>query len=261
MDNKIVRIRGNDPCPCGSGKRFLDCCVSKGHRYGLLEYGDKRVTFDLDEADNNVTDLLNYCFNNIIVLHNKGGIKVDTDIALRHLRVIYELLDKIFQPFLRHSSCKKGCGECCHQLTWATAIEAEMIRRHIEKRFDHKNRLNLLSRIDETTSHDPGPIVFGKRYPDDVLFKFHESRILCPFLSREDSCIVHESRPFECRKFIAFSHPRECKTMGKIDTYEGAYFPYIYTALECLSTLVYQDLKYRKYLPSWFVDELKLRKA
>jgi hypothetical protein len=61
VDNEIVRIREDDPCPCGSGKRLMDCCVRKGHRCSLLEYGDKRIPFDLDETNNNVTDFLNYC--------------------------------------------------------------------------------------------------------------------------------------------------------------------------------------------------------
>jgi Fe-S-cluster containining protein len=261
VDNKIAGIRGNDPCPCGSGKPYMDCCVSKGHRYALLEYGDQRVIFDSDEADDKVTDVLNYCFNNIIILYNKGGITIDTEKAMKHLRVIYELLDRIFQLFLRHSPCKKGCSECCDQLTWATAIEAEMIHRHIEEKFDHENRLNILSRIHETTRRDPGPIAFGKRFQDDVLSKFLESHNPCPFLSKEGSCVIYESRPFECRAYIVFSDPHECKFAENVDRYEGAYFPYIYTALECLSALVYQDVKYRKYLPSWFVNEFKLRKT
>jgi Fe-S-cluster containining protein len=136
-----------------------------------------------------------------------------------------------------------------------------MIRRHVEEEFDCKRRLNILSRVDETMSHDPGPIVFGGRYQDDVLMKFHECHIPCPFLSREGLCVVYESRPFECRAFIVFSDPRECEALGEISSYEGAYFPHIYTALECLSVLTYQDLRYRKYLPSWFVDEFNLRKA
>lgn len=143
-------------------------------------------------------------------------------------------------------------------MTWATAIEAEMIRGQIEKEFGDDQRLSLVSRIDESTVHHPGPIVFGERYSDDVLSKFHKSRTFCPFLSRKNSCTVYESRPFECRKVIAFSAPSKCKTLGKINSYDAAYFPYIYTALECLSLLVYQELNYRRYLPSWFINELEI---
>jgi preprotein translocase subunit SecA len=33
MDKKVAR---NDPCPCGSGKKYKDCCGKSGPKKGLL---------------------------------------------------------------------------------------------------------------------------------------------------------------------------------------------------------------------------------
>jgi uncharacterized protein YecA (UPF0149 family) len=29
---KIKKVGRNDPCPCGSGKKFKKCCMNKGGR-------------------------------------------------------------------------------------------------------------------------------------------------------------------------------------------------------------------------------------
>ena len=26
----VLKVGRNDPCPCGSGKKYKDCCISKG---------------------------------------------------------------------------------------------------------------------------------------------------------------------------------------------------------------------------------------
>lgn len=30
---KVMEIGRNDPCPCGSGKKYKDCCITKGDRF------------------------------------------------------------------------------------------------------------------------------------------------------------------------------------------------------------------------------------
>jgi len=30
---KVMEIGRNDPCPCGSGKKYKECCIAKGDRF------------------------------------------------------------------------------------------------------------------------------------------------------------------------------------------------------------------------------------
>jgi len=32
---RAVKVGRNEPCPCGSGKKYKDCCLSKGEKHLL----------------------------------------------------------------------------------------------------------------------------------------------------------------------------------------------------------------------------------
>ena len=70
----MAKIGRNQPCPCGSGKKYKRCCLSKdqasraaaaGHaeqhlpRAGPPEYGFFLGEDDLDKLSNRVVDLIN----------------------------------------------------------------------------------------------------------------------------------------------------------------------------------------------------------
>jgi Fe-S-cluster containining protein len=257
VENEIVEIAINNSCPCGSGKQFGDCCVSKGHTYALFDYGGVRFPFDLDASTKDITELMDFCFNNIIRLYEKG---TDINIAtgLRNLGVIYDLLTPILEPFLRNSSCKKGCSECCHLRVDTTAIEADMIQRHVKEHFDHMDKLKLVSRIRENGKYYPEPRTFGEEYPGDLAEGYFQRHIPCPFLSKERACTIYEVRPLLCRTYIVFSNPQQCK-FGELKlAYKGEYFPQLDEAVDCLSALVFRDLQHGRHLPDWFLHEFRL---
>ena len=35
---RTLKVGRNDPCPCGSGKKYKDCCLPKGEKYLLKLY-------------------------------------------------------------------------------------------------------------------------------------------------------------------------------------------------------------------------------
>jgi hypothetical protein len=123
----MTKIGKNDPCPCGSGKKFRRCCKGKGMRFAYLKTGTKRFAYNLDAANAYLEHLSDFCYNRIISAFNrKEGL--DQSTGLEILEQLYVLLDKVLAPFLANSACSKGCKECCNLVLEATPIEADMIR-------------------------------------------------------------------------------------------------------------------------------------
>jgi hypothetical protein len=256
--SEIVRIRKNDSCPCGSGKEFKDCCEAKGHSYAYFKYGRKRVVYDLDETNKNVNDILGFTYDRIVALWNSRTM-IDKERGLDILKTVYGLADKILEPFLRNSSCKKGCHTCCYYLVQIQAIEAETIRRYVRDNFDHGLIADVRGKIDEASTYYPHPVRIGSAYPKKLRDRHFNLHIPCPFLSDEGYCMVYEARPLIARTCIVFSDPELCKSVTdkRIATYEAYYFPQIFTAVELLSSLVYNHIDYEKHVAHWFVDEFR----
>jgi Fe-S-cluster containining protein len=251
----VVRIGMNDLCPCGSRKRFKDCCEGKGHAYGYFEYEGRGFAYDLDETNTKVDEIRHFTYDHIVTFWNNRTM-IDRDRALEILETVYRLTDKILEPFLRNSSCKKGCHECCHLLVQIHAIEAEMIRTYVRENFDPKSISDLRAKIRKASRYYPDPIPIGPAYPDEVRGRYFNLHIPCPFLSTEGLCTVYEARPLIARTHMVFSHPSLCASYDEsVPMYEGDCFPEIFTAIELLSRLVYQDVDYMKHVPHWFLDE------
>lgn len=256
MENQIAEIAGDAPCPCGSKKPFKRCCMSKGHTYAYFGYGEHKFVFDLEETNRNVAELLQFTFDNIVTFHNKASM-IEKEKGLTTLKVIYEMIDRILEPFLRNSSCEKGCNECCFGLIPISPIEAEMIRRSVMEESDGKHRLNIVSKVNEAAVYYPDPINAGEVYPDEVRSLYHSHHIPCPFLSEAGTCTVYGVRPVICRTHITFSRSDNCKANDPVEMYEAYYFPQLFTAVSLLSRLVHEDIEHGKHIGQWFLDEFR----
>jgi hypothetical protein len=60
MDVQAGGIGKTDECPCGSGKNYEDCCEELGITYGLFEFGNRKVVFNVKEVDLAIQDLLGF---------------------------------------------------------------------------------------------------------------------------------------------------------------------------------------------------------
>ena len=65
-------VRQNDPCPCGSGKKYKDCCFLKN--YEKIEPEKKVAYFTLDDG---LTTSRVLSFIDSIPTHNKNGLEPD----------------------------------------------------------------------------------------------------------------------------------------------------------------------------------------
>jgi hypothetical protein len=255
--NGTVTIGRTDLCPCGSGKRFKNCCKGKGNTYAFFEGGDKRFAYDLTETNRHIDSIIN-TYNRIVSLRDDQT-RIDKGKGMEVLATIHRLADKALEPFLRNSSYKKQCHACCYNVIPIHAIEAEMIRRFAKENLNPKRMSDVQAKIDESAPYYPDPFVIGSDYSVEVFRSYYDNQIRCPFLSREGSCIVYKARPLIARTHIVFSSPSLCKTpYNQVFTkYEGDYFPKIFKAIELLSRLVFDDMNYKKHLPLWFVTEFR----
>jgi len=258
MEIRAVEIEGQALCPCGSEKQYKDCCAVEGRTFGLIEYEDKRILFDVDETEQRIEELVRFCSENVLNLVHDKGATIDKEKALRDLKTIYELTDKALEPFLRNSSCEKGCNACCYLIVDSAAIEAEMVRRYIEEHFDDQERLRVLKKIKEAKRHYPDRVGMDGEFPGSVVEKHFALHVPCPFLSSEGSCMIYEVRPINCRKHTVFSDPRQCEMMAETASYEAEYFLQVELALNCLSVLVYPKFNYNRHFPDWFTEEFDL---
>lgn len=51
----VTKTGRNDPCPCGSGKKYKRCCVDEDH---AINTDDRAIYTELDRLSNSVLDLV-----------------------------------------------------------------------------------------------------------------------------------------------------------------------------------------------------------
>jgi Fe-S-cluster containining protein len=257
MDIEATVIAGQDICPCGSGEKYGDCCLGQGISYGLFECEGKRVIFNVEETNRAVENLLRFLSDEISALYDDGEM-LHIEKATEKLGTVYELLAKSVAPFAQNSPCQKGCTPCCHHIIETTPVEAEMVRRSIEKHLDHSAMMSLVSRIKKNRQHYPPPVTGNRKYDNDLQASYFEAHMPCPFLSEQGACMIYEARPLLCRMYMVFSDPELCRIGDGMATYEADYYSQVYTGVQSLSLLVYRNLKHRRHLPDWFVNEFNL---
>lgn len=167
----------NDPCPCGSGKKFKKCCINIPN----------------DEIDNNH-------------FHPKSG-------AARVFQ-IYQEIDLISNNYLErnpHHPCKIGCSRCCSDVFLVHPEEYVLIQMGINELHDEKIQLiseRTLKAYDKINKLVPDfqQIVFGtdsKKYLEKLTSKLEHIKIPCPFLI-EEKCSLYSYRPSICRMYGIF---------------------------------------------------------
>jgi len=252
-ENPFEEINAQDPCPCDSGKKYKDCCLKKGVTFGVFQYGPKKIVFDVDKTQRNIDELTSFLGEKIVLRYN-AGTTLEVGKALAYLQNAYDMFEKSLKPFLQDSSCQKGCIICCHYFVDTTPIEAEMIRRYVEKEFDRPGKEEILSKIEAAKRYYLDPVPILTEQDENVTDAYQKHLIPCPFLSDEGACRIYERRPLVCRTLLVFSDPHRCKS-GNAAIYDAEYVSEVHAAIECLSVLAYRHNQFRRHLPDWFVHE------
>lgn len=256
VKEKNITIGRNEDCPCGSGKKFKQCCEVKGHKYVDFSLFGKRVIIDKTENKKCFSSINEYLErNNVIEYYDKKQI-IDVNLGIKHLKTLFEFLDDMLKPIQKVSSCTKGCGHCCKIAVSVTAIEAEMIRNFVINNLDKNEVKNIYFAIKNNKSKYPRELTFGQGYSDNVLKKFENDNISCPFLTKESTCSIYPVRPYACRQYLVFSDSKKCGEKAEdIKSYEGGYFNDLMRIILELNSITFPNVKYTKHIASWFIKE------
>ena len=131
------------------------------------------------------------------------------------LKLLQELYDSAEWLRKKIFFCRKGCSTCCTQSVTMSALEGELIYRHLESKAALQKFAALLAGSDHkplrpemTTNHFVRSFMAS---PEEIPvagdgWSFEP----CPFLEN-GSCRIYAVRPFACRAFVSLD---DCRLAG-----------------------------------------------
>lgn len=244
-----INIGVNDNCPCNSGKNYGDCCKNKNYEYMTLGKNYKGVDILFNDSKNmEIYDsIANFALDNIFSLKEDEFITISKGEEL--LSNIYSMVDEGLTQFESYSPCTKGCGHCCSLYLECTAIEAEVIRRHLKNtktEYEIKEIESYIKDMKEKMETTKSPHDLEHHTLHDMYHNYLKENTPCMFLKEDSSCGIYSMRPLRCRGFIVFTSSDKCSLTKEIITPQ---LPPIYIgslAIERLSTKIgrYKSLIY-----------------
>lgn len=106
-------------------------------------------------------------------------------------------------------TCAKGCAACCRPLVLISAIEAVYIWKRLKATKSAEELERLKAEIQKRDQVQKDLQAKGLT-PEQLAEQYRRLEIPCQFLSPDQSCGVHEFRPYICRNLNVASDPRLC---------------------------------------------------
>ncbi len=117
------------------------------------------------------------------------------------LKALWILLDKAYQEKAPALTCHKGCGHCCYTGVTISQLEWDgMLNAARKKGLD----LNEVFESSKKTVDRVAKVLESGVDPETVDWYRTVINQPCPFLDSEESCLIHEDRPLDCRLMVAF---------------------------------------------------------
>lgn len=92
MPKKKQQVGANEPCPCGSGKKYIECCLDKGYEFVRSTSGkvSKRVKFRKSKKPKK-SDVEKEFTGDIVCRQNQDVKEEDIPLSLRKKGAIYRI--------------------------------------------------------------------------------------------------------------------------------------------------------------------------
>lgn len=204
---KKTKLLPNEQCVCSSGLKYKECCFNKNFEYKTLgrNYEDRDIIFNFTQTNKIYDDISNFLLKEI--LDKELGVSKGKE----YIKYLYKINEEGTRVFSKYASCEKGCSNCCHIYMDCTAIEAELIREYVLKKFNEEQICSFNNKIRVTVDELPTYMDILERDNADNLVKLSfDKHLPCIFLSKDNTCLIYEVRPFNCRKLINFSEAIAC---------------------------------------------------
>lgn len=205
----------NDPCPCGSGKKFKKCCIEPSSRSTALTLSPIEISRLTAYKGDVGQERKEWC-EAFISWKTKQLNKITT--GQKHIEISAG----------KHISCSKSCWFCCSQYVGASLQECDAIVYWLSQRDNVRNAFltQYPSWRKSIRNHED---VFGQvnQAGSDSMSRLYDARasgvfmqkaeayfqlnILCPFLYN-GACSIYPVRPFVCASLVAISPPEYCKS-------------------------------------------------
>lgn len=262
--DKRGKIGRNDPCPCGSGKKYKKCC-------GALTQHQIAADKDIDY----------FRLTQQIAYRGKIG-RMREKFCISYTKYKQQVLKDIHNAQVEMAkskgetiTCKKGCSHCCVQHVDATIQEGESIvyylyqnqnilntfinaypiwREKIRQSGDFLKRIPELWSSVEAANYDKVVFQAGLREFDE----YAKLNIACPFLV-DQVCSIYEVRPITCAGVFSTSPAEWCMPSHPDNSRKKSYRAVNFEALSnlsfyhhdlsqpamsCMPVMVYQMLRF-----------------
>jgi Fe-S-cluster containining protein len=209
----VMKVGRNDPCPCGSGKKYKKCCGKTTHEPPTPSQEPNPFIFNKAIAYKGVIgrQRQDFCIKYIA--------KKNKDFNLIQRTQIEETTKRG-----ETISCREGCCSCCSLYVEAPIQECEAIvywlyqndevlttflqkyplwRDRIRENGDLFKQCGEFWNTERTA--DNAQILMPKY--DEIQQRYFKQNIPCPFL-HNSKCSIYDVRPYLCAAHIAIS-PRE----------------------------------------------------
>ncbi|MFX4261765.1 SEC-C metal-binding domain-containing protein [Pelotomaculum propionicicum] len=241
--------RRNDPCSCGSGRKYKRCCLGAVQEVAFTNYQGRQAYYPVEEAR---LALDKYMLLLVEAARVRGINEKNALEMLRQLYYLYEGVQKYFSPYY---SCQAGCSYCCYPYVGASTLESRLAGEHIESAFSADTRDLFFKKICEHKNDYLSLVETVGAIAGRMQEEYFAKQIPCPFLSDIDTCLIYPVRPLACRALAVISDPEECR----LDRVKEHFVPFginshAVKAVLALSRRVYGGEAEVKHFPAWFVD-------
>lgn len=103
--------------------------------------------------------------------------------------------------------CRIGCADCCYALFDLTLIEALYTNKQFNKKFQGKEKTELLERTNKTDREiyrikkkAYNELKTGK-HEEQILMEIAQKRVRCPLLNNQEMCDLYAHRPITCKLY------------------------------------------------------------
>lgn len=199
----------NEPCPCGSGKKYKKCCGAAPVERDLFTH-NRGIAYSGEIGRARQQFCVNYA-------------AYKKEMISRGERMLREEISAGGKTI----TCKDRCSKCCVLYVFATLQEADCITHYLYRHEDvlqhflsaykdwykglgeFRNRMERLdrmigkSRTGRLNHHEM------ERMQTDI-HAYTMCKLRCPFLI-DDSCSIYEVRPFVCARLVATTPVEECQ--------------------------------------------------
>lgn len=228
----MQKIGRNDPCLCGSGKKYKKCCLSKSAAENAVPKTKKYLSPDWDFISRNIATRSQFRQSEDFAWFVYAGLAPEDEIALgrvvvslyaklnglsgaARIEALYELYEEKYTELRAQDTadgkpdftCHAGCANCCKQSIRATVEEVDYI-------FDYIKQNGIEIKFDSAQLEKQVEAAYLVETRNDQA-EWRKNLVAeeqnCVFLNSDSGfCKIYAARPLNCRNYFSVGSAKYC---------------------------------------------------